>query len=158
MIQKFLEWLKHLFVASERHAQLRQYPLFKDLNAHQLQLVDNCLHAREFKAGETLYEAGFPLEVLYFVAEGELKVGGANPNAGFQVMKKHDCVGVADLFAKGKRSGTAIALTDLSLLALSQSDFWDLVNKNSALGVKVLSACGRILGRQIADNAPHSQA
>ncbi len=158
MIQKFLEWLKHLFVVSERHAQLRQYLLFKDLNAHQLQLVDNCLHNREFKAGETLFETGFPLEVLYFIAEGELKVSGASPSEGFQTLKKHDCVGVADLFAKEKRSGTATALTDLSLLALSQTDFWDLVNKNSALGVKILSACCRILGRQITDNGPYNQA
>jgi len=154
---KILTLLKKWYGDPAKHMELRHYSLFKELSAYELRLVHKYLHSREFKAGELIFEEGFPLEVIYFIVAGEVQVSGFANCRGPQVLKRHKFIGVIDLFDQAKRLSTATALTDVSLLALSERDFWELVNKNRALGIKLLAACCRFLDRYLLESAPTSQ-
>jgi len=98
-----------------------------------------------------LFEEGHPLEVLFFIVSGELQVTGKLNPQGSAVLKKHQFIGVKDLFGDNKRSGSATALTDLSVLALTESDFQDLISKNKRLGNKLLKACCEFLASYLQD-------
>ncbi len=157
MAPKLVPWLKRVLIVPERHRELRHYMLFKDLNAHELQLVHNYLHRREYAAGETVFEEGFPVEALYLIESGELQITGIRDDHANRILKRHQFVGVIDLFAQSARLSTAAAHTELTVLAISQEDFWELLRQHPALGVKILSACGRFLAKYIVENNTHSE-
>lgn len=157
MLKKILISIKKWFGDRNQHAELRRYSLFRELNAYELGLVHKHLHQRDFKAGEVIFEEGFPMEVIYLIVSGEVEMSGIAGGEGPIVLKKHKFIGVIDLFAKGLRLNTAKALTDVSLLALSEPDFWELVNKNRALGIKLLAACCRFLDGYLLDSAQEKQ-
>jgi CRP/FNR family cyclic AMP-dependent transcriptional regulator len=150
---KILTLVKKWYGDPAKHTELRHYSLFKELSAYLLNLVQKHLHHREFKAGETIFEEGFPMEVIYFIASGEVQASGIHNSTDPTVLQKDQYIGVVDLFDQGMRLSTAKALTDVKLLALSQADFWELVNKNRALGIKLLAACCRFLGSYLLDIA-----
>jgi len=140
-----------------RYPELRRFSLFKELGDHDLSLIHDCLHSREFKSGEILFEEDFPTEVIYFIVEGEVQVSGLCHGSGNWVLKKHQFLGIIDIFGTGKRLSTATALTDLKTLALPESDFWELVMVNPALGVRLLKACGRFLAGYIVESTQRNK-
>jgi len=142
--------LKHYFITKTHHHELRRYVIFKGLSNFELHLLHNYLHRRQFKAGDTVFEKEYPLEAVFFVEKGELEVCGKFSSGGRTVLKRNQFIGIIDLFYENTRSSSAKALTDLTVLALSRNDFWDLVTKNKALGIKLLTACCHFLSRHIA--------
>ena len=157
MPKKALDWVLGVVQGRAREQELRHYALFRELTPFELLLVHKLLHEREFKAGELVFEAGFPIEALYLIAEGEMQLSPIAPEKTPRVLKRHQFVGVLDLFAKEQRASTATALSDLRLLAIAKEDFWELVRHNPGLGVKILSACCRFLGRYATENGKTSQ-
>lgn len=157
MPKKALEWIMGVVQGRAREQELRHYALFRELTPFELRLVHKLLHEREFKAGDLVFEAGFPMEALYLIAEGELQLSPVAPEKTPRVLKRHQFVGVLDLFAKKQRLSTATALSDLRLLAFAKEDFWELVRQNPGLGVKILSACCHFLGRYATEDGKSRQ-
>ncbi len=149
LASKLLLWFKRLFTAADAHKELLRYSLFKDLNSHQRALVASFLHNREFRAGESVFERGNPLEVIYFVESGEMEVSPLFEGEGSTVLKKNQFIGVLDLFSGKKRLSSVKALTDLKLKALSVDDLQEMLARDPALGVKLLQACCCFLGGYI---------
>jgi len=158
LFKKIWLWIGRLFSGGDKYAGLRHYTLFKDLNSHELGLVFDLLHPRDYRTGETIFEKGFPLEAIFFIESGEVEASEIQPGSGARILKRHQFIGVLDLFAQNKRLSTATALTDVAALALSESDFWDLVNKFPALGVKILRACCRFQAKFMFGQAPEHKA
>lgn len=158
MAPRFLLWFKRLFVSPDLHKDLLKYSLFKELNAHQRKIVASFLHEREFKAGESIFEANYPLEVIYFIESGEMELTPILAADGNTVLKKHQFVGVLDLFSEKKRLNSANARTDLKLRALSEKDFQELIAKDPALGVKLLKACCCFLSDFIAEHSRQNRS
>ena len=150
---KFLLWFKRLLVNGEQNKHLLQYKIFKDLNTHQRKQVADFMHSREFKAGEVLYEKGFPMEVIYFIESGEVELQPFVEGGKATVLRPHDQFGLLDLFSGRKRLGGARAVTDLKLKAITTKDFQELVTKDPGLGAKLLNASCEILGDYIRDHS-----
>jgi CRP-like cAMP-binding protein len=149
--RNFLTWLKERFIKAALYSDLRGISLFENLNDHDLKLVYDYLHKREFKAGEIIFEEEFPQEVIYFIAQGEVQLDGLFFGDKSRILKENQFIGLIDIFGKGRRLSSARALTNVRLLALQESDFWDLVQKKPSLGVKLLKACCQELGNFIID-------
>jgi len=153
LASKLLLWFQRLLNPRDEHKHLLRYSLFKDLNAHQRSLVASFLHSREFRAGESVFERGYPLEVIYFVESGEMELTPLFDGDASTVLKKNQFVGVLDLFSGKKRLSSAKALTDLKLKALSEDDLQEILTRDPALGVKLLQACCCFMGGFIRDHA-----
>jgi len=134
-------WLKAFFAAKDSHKELLNYSLFKDLDTHQRRMVGELLHSREYKAGDPVFEAGHPVEVIYFIQSGEMELTYPQTDSDPNLFSHPQFIGVLDHFDTQKRHASAKAITELKLLALSVSDLHDLCNRDTALGVKVLQAC-----------------
>ncbi len=153
MANRFIQWFKSLLIPRDKYIHLMHYELFKELNAHQRKLVADLLHTREFKAGESVFEKDYPLEVIYFIESGEMELTPLFREEGPVVLGKHQFVGVLDFFGGKKRLCSARAITDLSLKALSENDLQELLNRDPLLGVKILRACCSFLSNYIRDHA-----
>jgi CRP/FNR family transcriptional regulator len=151
MAARIFQWFKSLFTSKDTHHSLRGFMLFRDLSAHDLALVSEYLHERVFRAGEAVFEEGYPLEVVYLVKSGEVEVSGGSQSGTSVKLGAYDIIGLIDLFKGKKRLNSAKAISDLTLLAVSATDFRELVSRNPALGVKLLSACCEYLAGKRGD-------
>ena len=149
MANPFQNLFKKIFPHKEEHSELRNYPIFKTLNSRELQFVYNCLHHREFKAEEIIFEEGFPLEVIYFIESGEVELSSKKEPEKKLILKENDVFGLIDLFSGQKRRMTAKALSDATLFALSKSDFEELINRQPSLGTKILWSSCQLLAKTI---------
>ncbi|MGI6197721.1 MAG: Crp/Fnr family transcriptional regulator [Candidatus Cloacimonadaceae bacterium] len=128
-LQKHLAFIRK----TDRYAYLREFQIFEGLNHRELSLLDEQLYRRHFDAGETLYEKGFPVELVYLILEGEVQLQEKQQSFGAgQVLD------LVSLFVSDKRPSTAVAASDTEVLAISQSDLNDLINKERGLGIKLL--------------------
>ncbi|MCB5245467.1 MAG: cyclic nucleotide-binding domain-containing protein [Candidatus Cloacimonadaceae bacterium] len=146
-------WFKKIFQRKEVHTELQKYPLFKNLNSKELQFVYNCIHSREFKAGETIFEEGFPLEVIYFIESGEVELSSSKEPDAKLIVKDNEVFGLIDFFSGQKRRMTAKAISDTTLLAITESDFKELINRLPSLGTKILWSCCQLMAKTIQDKS-----
>jgi CRP-like cAMP-binding protein len=154
LANKIFKAIGNLFAKQVPHPELMHFQLLRELNPAELNIIHSYMHNREFKKGEVLFEEGYPLEVIYLIREGEIQVQGLRSDNDSWLLKKHQFVGIIDLFTKNHRLSKATAYTDLSVFALSQTDFWEIIRYNPVLGVKLLKACCHFLGKFILDTAP----
>ena len=149
MANSFVVFIKKIFPPKEVHTELKKYQIFNTLNDKELQFVYNCLHRREFEAEEIIFEEGFPLEVIYFIESGEVELSSKKEPKTKLILKENDVFGLIDLFSGQKRRMTAKALSDTTLLAIADSDFEELINRQPSLGTKILWSCCQLMAKTI---------
>jgi len=139
MLKLFIAWLKTLLHKPNKYAALKRYTIFKDLTSFELYLLNNYFHSRSFKVGEMLFDKDYPLEVVYFIDNGEIEVTGSTHPKGHCILKKHQFLGLLDMYHENIRSSTAVALTDVETRAISRHDLMDLIKHNQRMGIKILT-------------------
>jgi CRP/FNR family cyclic AMP-dependent transcriptional regulator len=152
--QKLLTWLKRLIGSHSELAYLRKFTLLKDFSDRELYLFSQLLHRREYKAGEFLYREDYPLAVIYLILKGEIDVqDNQASNISNVVLHKHQFLGIVDMYNDSRRNGSAKAMTDSEVLALSRQDFRDFIKSNPHSGVKLMDNIANILSRYIAQTS-----
>ena len=127
--------------------ELRRVPLFEELDDERLQLVLERGEERRVEAGKINRREGEPVEHLYVILEGELRIM-KRANGGDTVI---DVFGPGTFFAEvsllaGKPFlATGRALTDLRMFLLPEDVFRKLLATHSAFSATVLKAlAGRV--------------
>jgi CRP-like cAMP-binding protein len=94
------------------------------------------LHVRTFEAGEQVFEQGASASAFYIVASGRLKIVRVTPEGYENIL----CVrGPADYFCPvpllddGNQLGTAIAMTDVTLMWMERGAFLSLCEASPEL-------------------------
>lgn len=132
-------WLITLFKSKDKNRELRKFSAFKDLNSYELFLFNQIMHRREYQAGEMLFEERYPLELIYFINKGEVEVFGKLQPKGSRILKKHQYIGILDMYHEHIRSSSARAVVDSEVLAVSRIDFIRFLKTNPKTGVKILT-------------------
>jgi CRP/FNR family transcriptional regulator, cyclic AMP receptor protein len=91
---------------------------------------------RSFKAGETIFREGDPATELYVIQSG--RVGIQIGNRLLDTLDNHDLFGEMALIDKAPRSATAVALTDVTLVPISEKQFEFLVSQTPFFALKVM--------------------
>jgi len=116
--------------------QLKQVPLFSELDDRELKSIASTLRERTFDAGTTVTEEG-ESGIGFFVIED----GTATVSVGGREVRKlgaSDYFGEIALMAKAPRSATIVADTDLHCQGLTAWDFRALVDANESMSWKLL--------------------
>jgi len=140
MLKLIIRWLKTLLLKPDKNAALRRFAIFKKLDSFELYQLNNFLHKRSFKAGELLFDKDYPLEMIFFIEQGEIEVVGNAHPSGYNILKKNQWIGLIDMFHENVRSSSAKAITEVHALAISRFDLSDLINNNPHMGVKILTS------------------
>jgi CRP/FNR family cyclic AMP-dependent transcriptional regulator len=117
---------------------LRKVPLFADLDGRELQDIANSMHERRVAAGDVVLEQGAAGAGFFIVDEGtaDVTVDGDH----IRTIGPGDYFGEIALLTGSDRTATVTAQTDMVCYGLTSWDFKPLVESNSAIAWKLLTA------------------
>jgi len=117
---------------------LRQMPVFHNLTYWELVRVLNVTEVKLFEPGEVIIREEEPGDEFFIVLDGRVKL---EAKGTFIVgLERGQHFGEMALIDRVPRSATAVATESARLLTLHRRDFYEIIRKESAIGVKLLFA------------------
>ncbi len=110
--------------------------LFRDLTFPETVRLLRVVRDVRVQAGDIVFREGDPGDELYIVVEGSVAV--TQKGVYLTTVEAGGHFGELSLVSDGVRSATAQALTDTLMLGLRRQDFFDLVNTDHRLAVRLL--------------------
>ena len=126
---------------TDKVAILRGVPLFADLDDRSLQAVAVLARETAFQAGEALMLEGEPGDAFYMIVDGTVRIERGDRT--IRSMTAGGFLGEIALFDRKPRTATAIAVSDVTVLALHQHEFDRLLDTMPAVHRRVRSAIDR---------------
>jgi CRP/FNR family transcriptional regulator, cyclic AMP receptor protein len=125
-------------VAGASPEALRKVPLFADLDNNELEQIASSMRERRFEAGDTVTQEGAGGVGFFVVEEGQadVSVGGESKAS----IGPGDYFGEIALINESPRTATLTASTDMVCYGMTSWDFKPLVESNSAIAWKLLTA------------------
>ena len=119
-------------------AALKNVPLFSGLDGRELEEIASTMQERRFAAGSTVTQEGASGVGFFVIEDGqaEVSVGGEHR----ATLGPGDYFGEVALLTGSARTATIIATNDLICYGMTPWDFRPLVESNSAIAWKLLSA------------------
>jgi CRP/FNR family transcriptional regulator, cyclic AMP receptor protein len=117
---------------------LKKVPLFAGLDDKELQQIASSMRERRFRAGDTVTQEGAGGVGFFVVEEGQADVnvgGDAKGSVG-----PGDYFGEIALINESPRTATLTARTDMVCYGMTPWDFRPLVETNSSIAWKLLTA------------------
>ena len=125
-------------VAGASVDMLQKVPLFAGLDKKELEEIASSMRERRFKAGDTVTQEGAGGVGFFVVQEGEAEV-----NVGGEVkgsVGPGEYFGEIALINESPRTATLTARTDMLCYGMTPWDFRPLVESNSTIAWKLLTA------------------
>jgi len=117
---------------------LKKVPLFSGLDDRELEEIASSMKERRVSAGETVLEQGAGGAGFFVVDEGEAEVTVDGTTRG--TIGPGDYFGEIALLTGSDRTATVTARTDMVCYGMTSWDFKPLVESNSAIAWKLLTA------------------
>jgi len=130
-------------VAKASVDMLKKVPLFAGLDDRELDQIASSMQERRVSAGETVLEQGALGAGFFVVEQGEADVNVNGEPRG--TIGPGDYFGEIALLAGSDRTATVTARTDMVCYGLTPWDFKPLVESNSAIAWKLLTAMAQKL-------------
>lgn len=119
-------------------ATLKKVPLFGDLDDKELHTIAHSMRERRFSAGDTVTQEGAVGAGFFVVEDGEAEVSVSGEPRG--TIGPGDYFGEIALLTGSDRTATITAKTDMLCHGMTPWDFRPLVESNSTLAWKLLTA------------------
>ena len=122
---------------------LRRVPLFADLTTRELQQIARLFKERRFAKAETVVKEGSGGAAFFVIESGEATVFVAGKKQS--TLKPGEFFGEIALIDEGTRMATITANSELVCYGITYWDFRPLVERNGAIGWKLLQRLAKIL-------------
>ncbi|MCH1624698.1 Crp/Fnr family transcriptional regulator [Ferdinandcohnia quinoae] len=129
---------------------LKTVPLFKELTSNELEEIVNIAQNRQFLKGTHVFMQDDPLENVYFIYAGKVKIYKNDFNGREQivsVLKNGDMFPHVGFFRKGNYPAYAHVIEDATLVVISISHFEMLLLQHPQVCIKLF----RVMGEKIVD-------
>jgi Cyclic nucleotide-binding domain len=127
---------------------LNAVPMFSGLSQRRLRRLVTASVTREYRAGETIVEAGSQRSDLYVILEGRVRVRRARRIVAH--MRSGEVFGEISLLDNGPRTADVIAEAPTRCVRLAGADFRSALQDDPRLALAVLEHTGRRL-RELTD-------
>ena len=120
---------------------LRTIPLFSHVVDGDLDEIASHLIERKYPRGTTIVEEGLPGDYMYILREGRVKVTKLSEDGREKILdmlEVGDFVGEMALLERAPRSASVKALSPVTVLALSRTDFLGTLRKSPDLALAVI--------------------
>ncbi|MBZ0298551.1 MAG: Crp/Fnr family transcriptional regulator [Anaerolineae bacterium] len=132
------------------YQKLRDAEIFKNLSEEVLQALAAHCRTVELTAGEILLEQNTPGSGLYVLETGQVHIVRQHPD-GEQVILATEApyyvVGELSLLAEQLRTGSVVAVSDCTLIALEREAFAEVCEQHPELPIQVMAYLARRLYR-----------
>lgn len=129
---------------------LQTVPLFKQLTTAELEEIVNIAHHRHYPKGTHVFMQDDPLENVYFIYSGKIKIYKNDFNGREQivsVLKEGDMFPHVGFFRKGNYPAYAYVVENATLVVISISHFERLLLQHPQVCIKLF----RVMGEKIVD-------
>ena len=124
---------------------LAEFTLFRELTDGELTKITDISIVRDWKKHSHVFLQGDPLENVYFIFDGKIKVYKSDINGKEQIvdiMKKGEMFPHVGFFRKGTYPAFAEVLEPSTLIAVPISQFENVLIENPELCIKVFKVLG----------------
>jgi CRP/FNR family cyclic AMP-dependent transcriptional regulator len=131
---------------------LSKVPAFANLAPRELKEVAAIVHKREYRTGEPVFYQGDPGLGMYIVQDGEVSImlmGKDGNERELTVLSDGDFFGELALLDESTRSANAICKSDCLLIGFFRPDLFELVEKNTTLGIKIVLKLAEIVAQRL---------
>ncbi|HXG38484.1 MAG TPA: cyclic nucleotide-binding domain-containing protein [Bacteroidota bacterium] len=131
---------------------LSKVPAFADLSIRELREVAQIVHKREYRANEPVFYQGDPGLGMYIIQEGKVSITIADQDGvekELAVLSAGDFFGEIALLDESPRSASAVCLTDCLLIGFFRPDLFEIIEKNSRLGIKIVLKLAEIVAQRL---------
>lgn len=131
-------------------AVLSKFTLFRDLNDQELHEIVNISISREFKKGNHVFMQDDPLENVYFIYNGKIKIYKSDVTGKEQIvnfLKNGEMFPHVGFFRKGGYPAFSEVIEDSTVVVVPISKFENVLIENPELCIKVF----KVLGEKIVD-------
>ena len=126
---------------SEEAQSLARVPLFKRLEAHELEHLAEEVDQVNYPAGETIFNEHDRGDALYILEEGAVRIWVYDEDVKevtLAELKPGDFFGELAVLDRGERSSSATAITDVHLHRLSSDDFQKFLTEHPDASIDVI--------------------
>lgn len=127
-------------------ASLRAIPLFSRVVQADLEQIASHLIERRYPRNTTIVEEGLPGDYMYILREGRVKVTKLSEDGREKILDFLEAgafVGEMALLERGPRSASVKTLAPVKVLALSRTDFINLLRRSPDLAIAVIQELSR---------------
>ncbi len=128
---------------------LGEIPVFEGLSKRELRAVERIMHHRHYNAEEVIFGQNVQGLGMYIILTGKVAVINEPTGQVIAELEKGEFFGELALLDESPRSAAAVAKTHCSMLGFFQPDLISLTESNPKLGVKVVTALARVVGRRL---------
>jgi CRP/FNR family transcriptional regulator, cyclic AMP receptor protein len=129
---------------------LKRAPLFTALDEEAAGALRRSMTEIQLTRGQVLFREGDPGDRLYVVSEGKIKLGRSSADGRenlLAIVGPGEMFGELSLFDPGPRTATATAVTDATVLALSNPDLRPWLTGRPEVALSLLRQVARRLRR-----------
>lgn len=131
---------------------LGSVPIFSKLKKRELNLLEEIVHVRDYKADEIVFEEGDIGSGMYAIRSGQVKIYSHDENgaeAEQAILDPGDFFGEVALTASRPRIASARTTEATVLVGLFRSDMQDAIRKYPAFSAKILLGLTRIISDRL---------
>ena len=128
--------------------ELKQYEILAELDPTELKILSGMAEATQAQEGEVLIRAGLPARTLFILKQGDLMVAFPDGRA-ITMHKPGGVVGWSALVSPTSYTASVTCLTDCTLISFSGSELLRLIQRNVAVGTKIMRKISEVLSRRL---------
>jgi len=131
---------------------LSKIPAFSGLSFFELREVAQIVHKREYHADEPVFYQGDPGLGMYIIQEGRVLISIEDKDGNekeLATLADGDFFGEVALLDESPRSATAMCKTDCLLIGFFRPDLFQIIEKNAALGIKIVLKLAEIVAQRL---------
>jgi CRP-like cAMP-binding protein len=138
-------------IESPTLARLRQIPLFEQLSAGELRIVDNLLHERDFIKDEIVFDEGEEGQAIYFILKGRVLISrqGRPVDGAIAELSAGQFFGELALLDDLPRMAQVRAAEDCTLAVFFRDDFLNLLQTHATTASKISLQLSRHIGKRL---------
>ncbi|GJM40755.1 MAG: hypothetical protein DHS20C20_10370 [Ardenticatenaceae bacterium] len=127
----------------------RHMAIFEGLEEGELSKIAGLCSVMQKGAGETVLQAGETGDVFYMVMEGEMDILSPDGSHSVGKVTAGDFLGEIALVSRQPYTATAVAATNVQLVALKYQDFENLINRHPRIGLRVMRNIAISVGEKL---------
>ncbi len=131
---------------------LKELPIFSSLTDDEINAVSEISNAQTVFTDELVFSEGEQGSVLYVILRGSVKIYTKiteNVDKTLVTLRKGGLFGEMAVISEDYRSATARAVEETELISINQKDFRNLLDKNPAVGKKLLEFIVKVLAERL---------
>jgi len=126
---------------------LKSIPLFKYLNYKELVRVMNITKVRDYEPGQEIITEGERADEMFLILAGKVRLH--KDDAFITFLKRSDHFGEMALVDSSPRSASASAEETSRLLIINRNDFYEIIQNENRLSVKILWSVVQVLVQRL---------